>query len=251
MISLYTAAAGMSAQQFHIDTISHNLANINTTGFKRVRAEFQDLIYLSIHRPTAYDAVGLDVGLGVCPAASYTIFEQGDIQQTENSLDLSLSGPGFFVVRGPGGEIYYTRDGSFKLDAAGNLITSDGYRVEVEGGQQLPGADNITFSQDGRITYLDTEGNEVPVGRLVIAQFDNPAGLEKVGHNLYRSSPASGEARISNAGVSVNQYSLEGSNVKVVDEMVRLITAQRTYELNSKAVQASDEMLSIINNLRR
>ena len=103
----YTAAAGMSAQQFHIDTISHNLANINTTGFKRVRAEFQDLIYLSIHRPTAYDAVGLDVGLGVCPAASYTIFEQGDIQQTENSLDLSLSGPGFFVVRGQGRNILY------------------------------------------------------------------------------------------------------------------------------------------------
>ena len=251
MLSLYTAAAGMSAQQFHIDTISHNLANINTTAFKRVRAEFQDLIYLPIHRPTAYDAVGLDVGLGVCPSASYTIFEQGSIQQTENPLDLSLSGPGFLVVIGPGGERFYTRDGSFKLDAAGNLVTSDGYRVELEDGRQFPGTENITVSQDGRISYLDAEGNEVFLGRLVIAQFDNPAGLEKVGRNLYRSSAASGEARISNAGVTVNQYSLEGSNVQVVEEMIRLITAQRTYELNSKAVQASDEMLSIINNLRR
>lgn len=251
MLSLYTAAAGMNAQQFHIDTISHNLANINTTGFKRVRPEFKDLMYLSIHRPTAPEAVGLDVGLGVSPAASYTIFEQGDIQQTENPLDLSLSGSGFFVVRGPSGELYYTRDGSFRLDSAGNLVTSEGYRVEVQDRQPLPGTDSIIVSEDGRISYVDDVENVINAGQLVIAQFDHPAGLEKVGGNLYRTSAASGEARISSEGVSVNQYSLEASNVRVVDEMVSLITAQRTYELNSKAVQASDEMLSIVNNLRR
>ncbi len=254
ILSLYTAAAGMSAQQFHIDTISNNLANVNTTAYKRVRPEFQDLLYLSVRRPAApATPVGLDVGLGVYPAASQTIFQQGDIQHTENPLDVAISGPGFFVVRGPSGEVYYTRDGSFKRDAAGTLVTSDGYRVEVAGARLLPDPENVSISRDGRLTYMDPDNreNEVDVGSLVVVQFDNPAGLEKVGHNLYRASAASGAANRSLAGVSLEQGYLEASNVRAVEEMIGLITAQRAYELNSKAVQASDELLSIVNNLRR
>lgn len=242
----------MSAQQFHIDTISNNLSNINTTAFKRVRPEFQDLLYHVVRRPAAPETpVGLDVGLGVYPAASQTIFQQGDIQHTDNPLDVAISGRGFFVVRGPSGDIYYTRDGSFKRDSSGTLVTSEGYRVEVAGAQPLPDPDSITITRDGRLTYLDDQENEVDAGSLVIVQFDNPAGLEKVGHNLYRASTASGTANRSLAGSSVEQGYLEASNVRVVDELISLITAQRTYELNSKAVQASDELLSIVNNLRR
>jgi len=252
ILSLYTAAAGMSAQQFQIDTISNNLANINTSGYKRVRPEFQDLLYLTLKRPAAPETpVGLDVGLGAYAAASQTIFQQGDLQPTDNPLDVAISGRGFFVVRGPGGEEYYTRDGSFKRDAAGTLVTAEGYRVEVAGARPLPDADSITITRDGRLTYLDEQENEVDAGSLVIVQFENPAGLEKIGHNLYRASTASGAANRTLAESTVEQRFLEASNVRVVDELISLITAQRTYELNSKAVQASDELLSIVNNLRR
>lgn len=263
--ALYTAASGMIAQQFNIDTISHNLANVNTTGFKRLRAEFQDLLYLNITRPvasqegTAGPPAGLSLGLGVRVAGTQGIFEQGNLQQTSNPLDLALSGPGFFVVKGPNGEECYTRDGSFKLDAEGNLVTTDGYRVQGDSGDiQIPaGASNISVAQDGTITYIqagETEPQEA--GRkLRIVQFPNPAGLERIGRNLYRATAASGEAQdVDNSqgqSVSVEQGFLESSNVQVVEEMVSLITAQRAYELNSKAVQASDEMLSIANNLRR
>ncbi|KUK36585.1 MAG: flagellar basal-body rod protein FlgG [Clostridia bacterium] len=258
--SLYTAASGMTAQQFHIDTISHNLANVNTTGFKRVRPEFQDLIYLAIRRPTAPEAegagrpVGLEIGLGVRTAGTHTIFQQGNLQPTENPLDVALSGPGFFVIRGPGDEEYYTRDGSFKLDAEGNLVTTEGYRVE--GVESIPaGAADISIARDGSVSYLDEEGEEHPAGKLAIVRFANPAGLEKVGHNLYRATAASGEAREvdgdSGEAVSVEQGYLEASNVQVVEEMVKMITAQRAYELNSKVIQASDEMLSIASNIRR
>lgn len=252
ILSLYTAAAGMNAQQFHIDTISNNLANVNTTAYKRARPEFQDLLYLTVRRPVAPQTpVGLNVGLGVYPAASQTIFQQGDLQPTENPLDVAISGRGFFVVRGPSGEVYYTRDGSFKRDSSGALVTSDGNRVEVAGARPLPDTDSIIITRDGRLTFMDDQGNEVDAGSLVIVQFDNPAGLEKVGHNLYRASTASGAANRSLAGSSIEQGYLEASNVQVVDELVSLITAQRAYELNAKAVQASDEMLSIVNNLRR
>lgn len=259
--SLYTASSGMIAQQFNIDTISHNLANVNTTAFKRVRPEFQDLLYMTIRRPAAPEdgtgaPVGLDLGLGVRASGSQTNFQQGNLQPTGNPFDVALSGPGFFVVEGPDDRDYYTRDGSFKLDAEGNLVTTDGYIVSVENGKEIPSdATDISISEDGTITYL-APGDEEPeeAGRLSLVQFLNPAGLEKLGNNLYRATTASGQAEEVDSeerNVAVKQCFLESSNVQVVEEMVNLITAQRAYELNSKAIQASDEMLNIANNLRR
>lgn len=262
--SLYTAASGMVAQQFNIDTISHNLANVNTTGFKKVRPEFQDLLYLTINRPVAPETgaggspVGLSLGLGVRASGSQTIFEQGNLQPTSNPLDLALSGPGFFVVKGPNDEELYTRDGSFKLDADGNLVTTDGYYVQGDGGEiNIPsGATDINVAKDGSISYMNPGDTEpVSAGKLTIVQFINPAGLDRIGRNLYRATAASGEAQAvdetTGRSVTVEQGFLETSNVQVVEEMVNLITAQRAYELNSKAIQASDEMLNIANNLRR
>ncbi|MDH7576662.1 MAG: flagellar basal-body rod protein FlgG [Bacillota bacterium] len=262
--ALYTAASGMTAQQFNIDTISHNLANVNTTGFKKVRPEFQDLIYLAIRRPAAPAGeaagppIGLNVGLGVRAAGSQTIFQQGNLQPTSNPLDLALSGPGFFVVKDSNDEEFYTRDGSFKLDAEGNLVTMDGYYVQGDGGNiTIPStASELSVARDGTITYTAPgETEPTTVGKLTIVQFVNPAGLDRLGHNLYRITAASGEAQAieENEGqsVTVEQGFLESSNVQVVEEMVNLITAQRAYELNSKAIQASDEMLNIANNLRR
>ncbi len=262
--SLYTAASGMTAQQFNIDTISHNLANVNTTGFKKVRPEFQDLLYLTINRPVAPERgaggspVGLSLGLGVRAAGSQAIFEQGNLQPTSNPLDLALSGPGFFVVKDPNEQLLYTRDGSFKLDAKGNLVTTDGYYVQGDGGNITipPTATEISVARDGTISYL-APGETKPgsAGKLRIVQFANPAGLDRLGRNLYRATAASGEAqavdKTTGRSVTVEQGFLESSNVQVVEEMVNLITAQRAYELNSKAIQASDEMLSIANNLRR
>lgn len=262
--ALYTAASGMIVQQFNIDSISHNLANVNTTAFKRVRPEFQDLLYLAIRRPAAPgeeqggSPVGLDVGLGVRTAGSQMIFQQGNLQPTGNPLDLALAGSGFFVVKGFNDEELYTRDGSFKLDADGKLVTTDGYCVQGEGGEIEipPEAADITVTWDGTITY-STPGDVEPqdADKLAIVQFPNPAGLEKIGHNLYRATVASGEPTSlddeATQNVTVEQGFLETSNVQVVEEMVNLIVAQRAYELNSKAIQAADEMLSIANNLRR
>lgn len=262
--SLYTAASGMVAQQFNIDTISHNLANVNTNGFKKLRPEFQDLLYLNLNRPvapqegTTGSPVGLSLGLGVRVAGSQGIFEQGNLQPTSNPLDLALSGPGFFVVKGSNDEEFYTRDGSFKLDAEGNLVTTDGYYVQGDGGEiNIPAdATDISVARDGSISYVKAgETEPAEAGKLKIVEFVNPAGLERIGRNLYRVTAASGEAQeVDNTqgqSVTVEQGFLESSNVQVVEEMVNLITAQRAYELNSKAVQASDEMLNIANNLRR
>lgn len=261
--ALYTAASGMTAQQFNIDTISHNLANVNTTGFKKLRAEFQDLLYLTVRRPAAGGdegsgaPVGLDVGLGVRAAGTQMIFQQGNLQATGNSLDLALSGPGFFVVKGAGDEELYTRDGSFKLDAEGRLVTTDGYYVQGDGGEIEipPEAKEITVARDGTISYITSDDSEPQEGgKLSVVQFVNPSGLEKLGHNLYRATASSGEAQqvedVGSGNVAVEQGFLESSNVQVVEEMVNLITAQRAYELNSKAIQASDEMLRIANNIR-
>ncbi|HAA89086.1 MAG: Flagellar basal-body rod protein FlgG [Thermoanaerobacterales bacterium 50_218] len=262
--ALYTAASGMIAQQFNIDTISHNLANVNTTAYKKVRPEFQDLLYLTIRRPVApqeeggvYTPIGLEVGLGVRVAGSQTIFQQGNLKQTGNPLDLAITGPGFFVVKGPDEEEYYTRDGSFKLDAEKRLVTSEGYFVLDENGSEieLSEAVEIMVAQDGTISYTTADNPEPQeAGKLQIVQFPNPAGLEKVGHNLYRATYASGEAEtVEEVGsrIRVEQGFLEEANVQVVEEIIALITAQRAYELNSKAIQAADEMLSIANNIRR
>ncbi len=252
----------MAAQQFYVDVIAHNLANVNTVAFKKMRPEFQDLIYLNLRSPVAAGQgapIGLTVGMGVRTVGTQTIFQQGNLQQTENPLDLALNGPGFFVVRGAEGAFFYTRDGSFKLDAEGRLVTSDGFFVQGEGNKdlQLPkGAQDILIGRDGTITCREP-GKEEPreVGKLALVQFPNPAGLERVGRNLYRATPASGDpvqvGKDKGAPVTVEQGFLESANVQVVEEMVDLITAQRAYELNSKVVQAADEILSLANNIRR
>ncbi len=266
LCSLYTAASGLAAQQFNIDTIANNLANVNTTGYKKVRPEFQDLLYLSLQEPVlqqenqgagAGTPLGLYVGLGARPSGSQTIMRQGNLQKTENPLDVALSGSGFFAVsqERDGNNRFYTRDGSFKHDASGDIVTSDGCYVLSDNGNTInipTGAKEISIARDGTITFTNSGDDDFQeAGKLGVVQFSNPVGLERAGHNLYQVTEASGNPQVNTADSTVEQYYLESSNIQVADEIINLITAQRAYELNSKAVQASDEMLGIANNLRR
>ena len=259
--ALYTAATGMQAQQINIDTIANNIANVNTTGFKQGRAEFQDLLYQNI-RPagTASSSsttfpVGLQLGLGTKPVATDRIYTQGDMRQTGNSLDLVIEGKGFFQVRLPSGELGYTRDGSFHKNAEGILVTADGNPLEPQ--ITIPAdADTITIGKDGTVSITQAgQSAAQQVGTLQLANFQNPAGLNALGGNLFKSSSASGDPLTGNPGENgmgqVNQGFLEQSNVSVVEEMVNMIVAQRAYEVNSKAVKVADDMLSQINNLVR
>ncbi|HEX7524402.1 MAG TPA: flagellar basal-body rod protein FlgG [Candidatus Deferrimicrobium sp.] len=261
MRSLYTAATGMEAQRLNIDVVANNLANVNTTGFKRSRADFQDLLYQDEKTAGAAAAEGLQipsgiqVGLGVRPVAVQKIFAQGDFASTGNPLDLVIEGGGFFQVPKPDGELAYTRAGSFKLNSDGRIVTSDGYPLEPT--ITIPtNTTSITVGTDGKITVTQP-GNNAPteVGRITLARFSNPAGLKSVGRNLYTPTDSSGEAITGNPGTdgmgTIGQGFLELSNVNVVEEMVNMIASQRAYEINSKAVQASDEMLQVVNNLKR
>lgn len=261
MRSLYTAATGMEAQRLNIDVVANNLANVNTTGFKRSRADFQDLLYQDEKTAGAAAAEGLQipsgiqVGLGVRPVAVQKIFAQGDFASTGNPLDLVIEGGGFFQVPKPDGELAYTRAGSFKLNSDGRIVTSDGYPLEPT--ITIPtNTTSITVGTDGKITVTQP-GNNTPteVGRITLARFSNPAGLKSVGRNLYTPTDSSGEAITANPGTdgmgTIGQGFLELSNVNVVEEMVNMIASQRAYEINSKAVQASDEMLQVANNLKR
>lgn len=263
MRSLYTASTAMYSQQLNVDTIAHNMANVNTAGYKKERVEFQDLLYQMIKRPaateTATEPVGLSVGLGVKPVAINTLFGQGNMQQTENPLDVAISGQAFFKIQMPNGEIQYSRDGSFKLDASGQLVTADGNLVVGAEAITDPKASDINIAKDGTVTYmLPTTGGtsaSTPAGKIELAQFMNPAGLQKMGSNLYKATPNSGEPTdwdsTADTSVSLQSGYLEMANVKVVEEMVSLITAQRAYDINSKVIQASDEMLQTANGLRR
>ncbi len=265
MRALWSAATGMLAQQLNVDTVANNLANINTTGFKASRLEFQDLIYQHLPSPGSVQggqppAALLQVGHGVQPVATQRLFSQGSLEPTDNPLDLAIQGRGFFQVELPGGTRAYTRDGSFKLDAEGNLVTSNGYRLVLEDGEEVPlEADALEVAADGTITAVvrddDGEVTRTEIGRINLATFINPAGLQAMGQNLFLATPASGEpetARPGEGGVGyIQQGYLEASNVNVVQEMVALIVAQRAYEMNSKAIQASDEMMGLANNLRR
>ncbi|MGD0152359.1 MAG: flagellar basal-body rod protein FlgG [Thermacetogeniaceae bacterium] len=267
--SLLTAASGMMAQQFNVDTISNNLANANTTGFKKIRPEFQDLLYLNIQQPVtsqqggqsaASAPSGLFIGLGVRDSGSQTIFSQGNLESTSNPLDVGISGPGFFTVSpdSSGSTKFYTRDGSFKLDASSNLVTSDGYHVLDDSGAaiQVSSSSSGSSSSSSVDTSSITIGSDGTIGsqKLGVAEFANPGGLEHVGHNLYQATATSGDPTTQQSGstpdYTIEQDYLESSNVQAVEEMVNLITAQRAYELNSKAVTASDQMLSMANNLR-
>ena len=251
--SLWIAKTGMEAQQTQLDTISNNLANVGTNGFKRSHAVFEDLIYQNLRQSGANTTeqtqlpTGLQLGLGVRPVATSRIYSQGNLQQTTNNLDLAIKGNGFFQVQMPDGTTAYTRDGSFQLDAAGQMVTNNGYTL-------LPGitiptnALSVTVGNDGTVS-VTVPGQTAPqtLGQIQLANFVNPAGLDPKGQNLFSETASSGTP---NAGApnanglgALQQGYVETSNVNVVEELVAMIQTQRAYELNSKAVQTSDQML--------
>lgn len=259
--SLFTAATGMEAQKINIDVIANNLANANTVGFKRGRADFQELVYQSVKSPGTISAegaqvpTGIQIGLGVKPVAVQKIFDQGDFVHTGNPLDLIIEGDGFFQISMPDGTVAYTRSGAFKLDNEGRIVTSDGYPIEPA--ITVPANTiNINVSSDGRVSVIQAGSiTPVEIGQIELARFINPGGLKAIGKNLFIQTDSSGEATIGNPSTeglgSISQGFIELSNVNVVQEMVNMIISQRAYEINSKAVQASDEMLQTVNNLKR
>jgi len=263
MQSLYTAATGMAAQQLNIDTISNNLANVSTTGFKKQRVDFQDLLYINLKpsgTPTSPDTntpAGLQIGEGVKPVSTQRIFTEGAIQNTNNPLDILIEGnDSFFQVTLPNGETAYTRDGSFTQDANGNVVTANGYFLNPP--TQLPAdTSSIQITPSGQIMVqtASSAGQSVQIGQLELTRFVNPAGLLATGNNLFMATAASGDPIQGTPGTTgfpnVQQGSLEESNVDVVDEMVNLIVAQRAYELNSKAVSTSDSMLYDITTMKQ
>ena len=258
--ALRTAATGMRAQQMNVDTIANNLSNVNTTGFKRTRMDFQDLFYQQLRvagTPTAERQLptGLQVGLGVRSAATQKLFSQGVFEETSNPLDVAIEGHGFFQVTMPDGVISYTRDGSFKRDSEGSLVTSDGYLVEPAI-TIPPDATLISVSSDGTVSaQVAGEAEPQVLGEIQLASFPNPAGLTSIGRNLYLKSAASGEATVNAPGSegfgTVAQGFLEKANVDVVEEMVSMISAQRAYEINSRVIQGADEMLEVAGGLLR
>jgi flagellar basal-body rod protein FlgG len=259
--SLWTAASGMIAQQFNIDTIANNLANVNTVGFKRSRVDFQDLLYQTVRyagSPVTAGAqipTGIQVGHGVRPVSTERIFSTGTFKQTDNPLDLLIEGEGFFQVLLPDGTTAYTRDGAFKVDGQGRLVTSDGFTLQPEI-TIPPDAVSVNVGTDGTVTVLVSGSNQPQtLGQVQLARFINPAGLRSLGRNLFAATAASGEAMVGTPGLdglgNIAQGYLEMSNVQVVEELVNMILAQRAYESNSRAIQAADEMLQTANNLRR
>jgi flagellar basal-body rod protein FlgG len=258
--ALWTAATGMEAQQLNIDVVSNNLANVNTPGFKKSRVDFQDLLYQTLQPAGTTEAqgatipTGVQVGLGTQYAATPKIFTQGDFQQSDNPMDLVIEGDGFFQVVQPNGNIAYTRDGTFKKDASGRMVTSDGFALEPE--ITIPAeATSVTIGYDGTVSAQMPGQPSQELGKITIAKFSNPAGLESAGRNLLLKNTASGDPVVETPGNNglgtIQSGFVEMSNVKVVEEMVNMIVAQRAYEVNSKAIQTADEMLNIANNLRR
>ena len=260
MRALYTAASGMQAQQYNIDTISNNLANVNTTGFRNNLARFQDLIYQQLRAPgtpvgTSVVAVAQDVGLGVKIGSSEKQFSQGVLNQTSNPLDVAIEGDGFFQVTQPDGTIAYTRDGSFKRDANGSLVTADGFFLSPQ--ITIPAsATQVSIGQDGTVTAL-VPGSVLPtqVGKITLVRFTNNAGLAPQGQNLFTETAASGAPTVSTPGINgagtLQGGYLEQSNVSVVTEIVNLIVAQRAFEANSKAVTTSDQVLATAVNMKQ
>jgi flagellar basal-body rod protein FlgG len=251
--SLWIAKTGMEGQQTKLDAISNNLANVGTNGFKRAGVVFEDLMYQTLRQPGAASSeqstlpTGLQIGLGVRAAASTRTFTQGTLQQTSNQLDIAIKGQGFFQVQLPDGTTGYTRDGGFQVDANGQLVTNAGYPVQP--GITIPAnAQSVTINEDGTVQVtLPAQVAAQSVGQIQLASFINPAGLESRGQNLYAETPASGTAnagapKANGLGALLGGF-VEGSNVNVVEELVSMIATQRAYELNSKAVQTSDQML--------
>jgi flagellar basal-body rod protein FlgG len=259
--ALYTAASGMEAQQLNIDTIAHNLANINTSGFKQRKAQFQDLLYQNIRQAGAANTattdipVGLQVGLGTKPVATEIIFTQGDFSATNNPLDMVIQGQGFFQIRQSTGDIAFTRNGNFHLNRDGNIVTSEGDLLDPQitiPQDQL----SITIGSDGTVS-VQQAGQSQPqqVGKIELATFQNPAGLQNIGKSLFLPTQSSGEAVTGTPGENglgtLLQGFVEQSNVSVVDEMVSMIVSQRAYEANSKVIRTADEMFSQANNVVR
>jgi len=251
--SLWISKTGMEAQQTQLDTIAHNLANVSSNGFKRGHVVFEDLIYQNLRQAGANSSeqtqlpTGLQVGLGVRPVATSRIFSQGNLQQTTNNLDVAIKGNGFFQIQMPDGTVGYTRDGSFQVDANGQLVTNSGYVVQP--GITIPAnAQSVTIAADGTVT-ASLPGQTAPqnIGQLQIASFVNPAGLDPMGSNLFAETAASGTPNSgspqSNGLGALQQGYVETSNVNVVEELVSMIQTQRAYEMNSKAIQTSDQML--------
>lgn len=257
--SLHIAATGMSAQETKLDVVANNLANSNTTGYKKQEAEFEDLLYQNVRgtSPTANGApqpVGTQIGSGARVVGTPRAFSQGAMLQTSNPLDVAIEGSGFIPVQRPSGEIAYTRAGAMKLDAQGRLVTTDG--LPVEPNINIPAnATQVNISSDGTVSVVQP-GSSAPnsVGQLQLATFPNNAGLSALGHNLFEATAASGDAILGQPGKdgrgSIMQGSLEASNVEVVEEMIGMIRTQRAYEINSKVVAAADEMLRNATSMR-
>lgn len=261
MRALHTAATGMRAQELNIDIIANNLANINTAGFKRRRAQFQDLLYQNLRTAGSASTgstevpTGLQVGLGSKPVATEVLFQQGNFTVTNNPLDLAIEGAGFFQILLPDGELAYTRAGSFHLNREGQIVTADGNPLEPS--ITIPqNALSIDIGKDGTVSVtLPNQTAATQVGQIQIATFPNPAGLNSIGSSLFLPTTSSGEAIVGAPGTeergTIIQGFLEQSNVNIVEEMVNMIISQRAYETNSRVIRAADDMLSQVNNMVR
>ncbi|MAL98378.1 MAG: flagellar basal-body rod protein FlgG [Alteromonadaceae bacterium] len=256
--ALWVSKTGLSAQDTAMTTTSNNLANVNTTGFKRDRAVFEDLLYQVKRQPGGLTSQnselpsGLQVGTGVRVVGTAKEFTQGNLQITEQPLDMAINGRGFFQVLMPDGNISYTRDGQFQLNSEGNVVTANGHLLEP--GINVPNnTTSITIGTDGTVSaVVDNQADPVELGQITLVDFVNPQGLQAIGNNLFRETNASGDPLEGEAGIAgmggIEQGSIEGSNVEVVEELVNMITTQRAYEMNSKVVSAADQMLQYINN---
>ncbi len=255
--ALYTAATGMKAQQLYLDNVSNNLANINTTGYKRSQVNFQDLLYEKRYIAGADSSQGFEIpsgiqlGGGVRPISTTKVFSQGNQQTTNRNLDFAIEGQGFFQINRPDGTIAYTRDGAFELNSKGEVVTAEG--LPLTPSITIQNAKEISVGNDGTVSVKGEDNSIQNVGQIMLANFPNPAGLDSLGRNMYAETIASGSPIVSTPGQQgtgeIYQGALENSNVETVTELVNLITAQRAYEINSRAIKASDEMLSTINNL--
>lgn len=257
--ALWSAVSGMKAQDMTMDNIANNLSNVNTTGYKNSRVAFQDMLYSSITIPGATQGdsqmpTGIQMGHGTRVVSVSKLFNQGSLKESGGALDMAIEGDGFFEIVLPDGSSAYTRDGSFRLNAAGEVVTADGYKVN--GFDAIDqGTTEITVAPDGSMTAI-VNGQPVQKTKITLVRFVNPEGMRYLGRNLYATSPASGDAQTGNnpgengTGTIAHKF-LETSNVKVMEELVNMITAQRAFEANSKAIKAADEMLTEVNGLRR
>jgi len=259
--ALYTAASGMNAQQANIDNVAHNLANVNTAGFKKSRVEFEDMVYQQLKAPGSPTSaegeapIGLEAGLGARAVATARNFSSGNLRSTSSPLDLAIEGQGFFQIQMPGGETGYTRAGAFHLNGQGQIVTAEGYALQPN--INIPAnATSISISKDGIVSVIAAgQADPQQVGVIELAQFQNPAGLQARGGNLFTATIASGDPATATPGAdglgTLAQSFLEDSNVSVVEEMVNMILGQRAYEANSRVIRAADEMLSQVNSLSR